>query len=180
MRMVPKYKEGKDTLTLKIVVVGDTAVGKTDLTTQFTKGTFSTSYETIHGPDFADKSVNIDNKLVTLQIWDLRGAPTYKSLRQLFYKGALGVVYVFDVSRRETFKNLDKWRQEVKQEIGDVPSIIVGNKIDLPRKVESQEAEQYSKSVNSPYFETNAHNNTNVEESFEAIGRLILKNRENA
>jgi len=160
----------------KIVVVGD-CVGKTSLIERYTKGTFRNDYKATIGANFAVKSLSIKGKTITLQIWDLAGQPHYKDVRQQhFYKGASGVVYVFDVTRRETFENLNRWRREVTETCGNIPSVIVGNKIDLlPREVEKKEGERYSKSLNIPYFETSAATGKNIHKVFKTIAILTAQ-----
>lgn len=99
-------------------------------------------------------------------------------MRQNFYRGSSGVIYVFDVSRRETLENLTEWKEEVIEFCGSIPSVLIGNKIDLPRKVETQEVEYYAKFLNAPYFETSVLQNISVNEIFESIGRLMLERTE--
>nr|MDO8080387.1 GTP-binding protein [Candidatus Freyarchaeota archaeon] len=159
----------------KIVVVGDGAVGKTSLVKKYSENTFRDDYLPTIGSGFATKRLTIDGKEITYQIWDLGGQPQFRVVRQNFYRGSRGVVYVFDISRRETLENLGKWKEEVSEFCGSVPSILIGNKIDLPRKVETREGECYGRSFNAPYFETSVLQNTNVSEVFESIGRLMLE-----
>ncbi|MGQ9722808.1 MAG: Rab family GTPase [Candidatus Jordarchaeum sp.] len=164
----------------KILVVGSGAVGKTSLVKKYSENSFSDNYLPTIGSNFASKKLSLDGNEVNYQIWDLGGQPQFKIVRQSFYRGAKGVVYVFDVSRRETFESLEKWREEVGEVCGEIPGIIIGNKIDLPRKVETEEGHQYSQCMNNPYFETSVFLNINIDESFESIGRLIIKRIQNS
>ncbi len=154
--------------------MGDGAVGKTSLIKKYSENSFNENYLPTIGSNFASKKLTLDGDEITYQIWDLGGQPQFKIVRQNFYRGARGVIYVFDVSRRETLENLEMWKEEVYEICGSIPSIIIGNKIDLPRKVEIEEVEQYSQCLNTLYFETSVLLNVNIEESFESIGRLIL------
>ncbi|MFB0562112.1 MAG: GTP-binding protein [Candidatus Lokiarchaeia archaeon] len=165
---------------LKIVVVGEGAVGKTSLVKTYSENSFNDNYLPTIGANFASKKLTVDGKEITYQIWDLGGQPQFNIVRQNFYRGARGAIYVFDVSRRETFESLKKWREEVCEICGNIPSIIVGNKIDLPRKVETREGEKYSRCLNSPYFETSVPLNLNIKECFESIGRLIIGRTESS
>ncbi|WXG41675.1 MAG: GTP-binding protein [Candidatus Freyarchaeum deiterrae] len=159
-------------------MVGDGAVGKTSLVKKYSENTFRDDYLPTIGSGFATKRLTLDGIEVTYQIWDMGGQPQFKVVRQNFYRGARGVVYVFDISRRETLDNLEKWREEVSETCGEVPNILIGNKIDLPRKVEAQEGKQYGQCFNAPYFEASLPLNTNIDECFESIGKLILRRAE--
>jgi small GTP-binding protein len=175
-------REGTSTPTqryiFKVIVVGDGAVGKTSLVKRYSENTFKEDYLSTIGSGFATKRLNIDGKEITYQIWDLGGQPQFKVVRQNFYRGSRGVLYVFDVSRRETLENLTNWREEVNEFCGSVPSVLIGNKIDLPRKVETQEAELYARLLNATYFEASVLQNIRVNEIFESIGRLMLEKAE--
>lgn len=159
----------------KLIVVGDGAVGKTSLVKKYSENTFREDYLPTIGSGFATKRLTIDGKEITYQIWDLGGQAQFKIVRQSFYRGSRGVLYVFDISRQETLENLMMWREEVNEFCGSVPSVLIGNKIDLPRKVKTQEAERYAHIFNAPYFEISVLQNTNVSEVFESIGRLMLE-----
>ncbi|MEM3586123.1 MAG: Rab family GTPase [Candidatus Jordarchaeaceae archaeon] len=159
----------------KVIVVGDGAVGKTSLVKKYSENTFKEDYLPTVGAGFATKRLTLEGKEVTYQIWDLGGQPQFRVVRQNFYKGSRGVLYVFDVSRKETLENLVKWREEVNKFCGSIPCILIGNKIDLPRKVEVQEAESYARLFNALYFETSVLQGIYINEIFESIGRLILE-----
>jgi small GTP-binding protein len=156
-------------------VVGEGAVGKTSLVKKYSENTFREDYLPTIGSGFATKRLTLDGKEITYQIWDLGGQVQFKIVRQNFYKGSRGVLYVFDISRRETLENLMLWKEEVTEFCGSIPSVLIGNKIDLPRKIETQEAERYAHIFNAPYFEASVLQNTNVNEIFEAIGKLMLE-----
>ncbi len=115
---------------------------------------------------------------ITSQIWDLSGQPQFKVVRQHFYRGARGVVYMFDVSRRETFENLEKWRKEVTETLPDPPCILIGNKIDLPRHIDEEEAREYALSFEAQYFETSVLENINVQQSMDKINEIIFVKQE--
>ncbi|MHA1579320.1 MAG: Rab family GTPase [Candidatus Freyarchaeota archaeon] len=158
-----------------MIVIGDGAVGKTSLVKKYSQNTFSENYLPTIGSNFASKSMYINGVRINCQIWDLGGQPQFKIVRQNFYRGARGIVYVFDVTRRETFENLDKWREEVNEILSDPPCILIGNKIDLPRHVDEEEAKEYSLKINAQYFETSVAENINVQESIDRITHIIFE-----
>jgi small GTP-binding protein len=117
----------------KICIVGDYGVGKTTLLHQYLERRFKSDVQSTIASNFFVKHLKIPNvrSLVTLQIWDLAGQERYKWLRQAFYKGAKGIIFVFDLIREPTFEHLKNWKIEVESIIGIVPSILIGNKVDL-------------------------------------------------
>ncbi|MGQ9722807.1 MAG: Rab family GTPase [Candidatus Jordarchaeum sp.] len=166
------------TYTYKIVCVGNGAVGKTSLIKSYTENTFSENYLTTVGANFATNRIFINGVQITSQFWDLGGQPQFKIVRQNFYHGAKGVVYVFDVTKRVTFESLDKWRAEVTEILPVAPCIVIGNKIDLPRNVNEDEAREYAYSINAQYFEASVLKNINVQESMTRINEIIFEKQE--
>eukprot|EP01088_Endostelium_zonatum_P013154 TRINITY_DN2754_c0_g1_i1.p1 TRINITY_DN2754_c0_g1~~TRINITY_DN2754_c0_g1_i1.p1 ORF type:complete len:210 (+),score=46.52 TRINITY_DN2754_c0_g1_i1:64-693(+) len=175
----------------KIIIIGDPGVGKTALMNQFVIKTFTQNYKTTIGADFLTKDTIIGGKLVTLQVWDTAGQERFHSLVSAFWRGADGIVLVFDVTNKESFERLSVWIKDfhdargVGDEVGTVPFIIVGNKIDEPeRSVSKKKAvdwcnlyyEENSKSITSlQFFECSAQDGTNVENAFRTLGEEILK-----
>ncbi|MFW9867955.1 MAG: Rab family GTPase [Candidatus Thorarchaeota archaeon] len=117
----------------KICIVGDFGVGKTTLLHRYLERRFKSDVQSTIASNFFVKHLKIPNvkSLVTLQIWDLAGQERYKWLRQAFYKGAKGIIFVFDLIREPTFDHLKNWKVEVEDTIGVVPNILIGNKVDL-------------------------------------------------
>jgi len=160
----------------KIVVVGDGAVGKTSLIKQWTEGTFRTDYILTIGSNFAVKSLNIEDKPIKLQIWDLAGQPHFSDVRVLFYKGAMGTMYVFDVSRTESYENVVKWYDELRNICGDIPRVLLANKVDLndQRKVTTEKGDALAERLGGvPYFETSAKTGQQVHECFQKIAQMV-------
>ncbi|MEM3586124.1 MAG: Rab family GTPase [Candidatus Jordarchaeaceae archaeon] len=157
------------------MVCGDGAVGKTSIIKRYSENTFNENYIATVGCNFATKKIKINGIEVTCQIWDIGGQPQFKVVRQSFYRGAKGAVFVFDVSRRETFENLEKWREEVNEIITNIPCIVIGNKIDLPRKVSEEEAKEYSSKINAKYFETSVTRNINIQQSLDDINQIVFE-----
>lgn len=166
----------------KICVVGDGGVGKTSMVLRYTDNKFSENYLMTIGSNFAAKSVELPeypNYSINFQIWDLAGQPRFDVVRPLFYRGAKAIIYVFDLTRKESFENLLDWKREVEQNIGSKPCILVGNKLDLLKKVkrgvEMEDAEILKLKLQANfYFETSAKDGFNVNDVFKecAIGIL--------
>jgi small GTP-binding protein len=164
---------------LKIVMLGDGAVGKTALTIRFTGGGFEADYKRTIGADFALKEIEIKDldTNVTCIVWDLAGQPRFESVRQGFYRGARGGLLVYDVTRRRTFLNVDNWKNECFANLGNpIPLIVVANKVDLDgsRVVSREEGEEYAKKHSYLYVESSALTGQNVEEAYDTLCRKIL------
>lgn len=166
---------------LKICTVGDGSVGKTSMVLQFCEHKFQEHYIMTIGSNFAIKEITIpENKLsVKLQIWDLAGQQHFSFVRPPFYRGSSGVIYVFDLTRRESFENLKDWKKEVEQVIPNKPFVIVGNKVDLidERVVSKKEGEELAASYGASYFETSAKTGEHLDEVFLTLVNAILFNK---
>ncbi|CAH8458591.1 unnamed protein product [Schistosoma rodhaini] len=166
----------KKKISLKIIVIGDSGVGKTSLITQYIDKKFSNQYKATIGADFFTKQEVFDDRLVTMQIWDTAGQERFQSLGVAFYRGADCCVLVYDVTMTSTFKTLDSWRDEFLVQSSPrnpekFPFIVIGNKCDLDnRAVSENRAKQWCQANgNLPYFECSAKENTNVEKAFAHI-----------
>lgn len=166
---------------LKVIILGDTSVGKTSLMNQYVNRKFSNQYKATIGADFLTKEVTVDDRQVTMQIWDTAGQERFQSLGVAFYRGADCCVLVYDVSAPNSFKSLDSWRDEflvqaAPKEPETFPFILLGNKVDLEmRCISAKRAQQWCQQKNNiPYFETSAKEALNVEQAFLAIAQNAL------
>ncbi|MFX1563428.1 MAG: Rab family GTPase [Promethearchaeota archaeon] len=159
----------------KTVVVGDAAVGKTSLLVRYVEGIFDPKYLLTIGVDFFLKDVVIDNRLVRLQIWDTGGQEEFGPIRRLYYRGAKGVLLVYDKSNPQSFQRLDYWLKEIKQGCGNVPIILIGNKADLKPAITTEEGQQYAKEQALTFIETSAKTNLNTKTPFSTLAQLIIK-----
>ncbi len=164
----------------KIVMLGDGAVGKTAMTTRFTQNFFDADYKRTIGADFAVKRMDIPDidSHVTLQCWDLAGQPRFEFVRQGFYRGARGGLLLYDVTRRRTFLNIDRWKEEAFVNIGqEIPIVLVANKIDLvdSRAVNKKEGKAYAKEHGFIYVESSALTGENVEEAYVNLCKRMIK-----
>ncbi|MHA1792403.1 MAG: GTP-binding protein [Promethearchaeota archaeon] len=158
----------------KVIVLGDGGVGKTAMTVRFSQGYFQESYKMTVGVDFSVKLIQIPSPertfKVKLQVWDTGGQERFSFVRPLYYRGAMGALLVFDVSNRESFDHLPNWIEEMEANTEPVPYVLVGNKVDLPREVSSEEAWEFAKQFNIKYYyETSAKTGEAVGDCFHAL-----------
>lgn len=163
---------------LKVCCVGDGSVGKTSMVLQYCENKFKEDYIMTIGSNFAIKDLRLEDEgvAVKVQIWDLAGQQHFSFVRPPFYRGSSGTIYVFDITRRESFQHLDEWRKEVENVVPDKPYVIVGNKVDLKdeRVVSRSEGEEYAASLGVSYYETSAKTGENLDEMFSKLVKSII------
>ncbi|MHA1785503.1 MAG: GTP-binding protein [Candidatus Helarchaeota archaeon] len=161
---------------LKVIIVGDGAVGKTALSVRYTQGKFMDDYKMTIGVDFSVKMLDVDGHRVKLQLWDTGGQERFSYLRPLYYSGAVGGLIVFDKTYRPSFENIPKWFQEVRQNRGpNIPLLLVGNKVDLPDwQVSTEEAVALSKTYKTIYRDVSAKSGKSVDEVFSSLIKMII------
>jgi len=167
---------------LKVIILGDSGVGKTSLMNQYVNKKFSNQYKATIGADFLTKEVFVDDRQVTMQIWDTAGQERFQSLGVAFYRGADCCVLVYDVTAPNSFKSLDAWRDEFliqasPRDPENFPFIVIGNKVDLEtRAVSMKRGQGWCQSKNNiPYFETSAKEAINVEQAFQTVAKNGLQ-----
>jgi Ras-related protein Rab-1A len=165
------------TYLLKVVAVGHPAVGKTSIILRYTTGSFREHYIPTLGVDFAIKKVELDSHMVRLQVWDMGSQEFLGSVRSGFYPGARGSVFMFDVSRRDSFEAIQNWKAEVDAHLSKYVGILVANKIDLisEREVTTEEGKQLAEKMGMDYIETSVKLNQNVNEAFRVIAKKIIE-----
>jgi Ras-related protein Rab-7A len=164
----------------KVLVLGDSGVGKTSLANQYVKGQFSSQFRATIGADFMTKEVQLDDRRVTLQIWDTAGQERFQSLGSAFYRGSDCCVLVYDITNPQSFESLETWRNGFLQEGSPkdpeaFPFVLLGNKADKAneRKVPQSKAEEWCKAHGGiSYFETSAAQNLNIEDAFRNIAKI--------
>lgn len=167
--------------TIKVLCLGDGAVGKTSLIRRFAHNKFEKSYLETLGVDITDKIVSIHDKNLKMVIWDIAGQERYKNFRSAFYQGTEALIVVADVTNPETFDNLQIWKKEIDHFLGvQLPTIFLANKCDLQdqRKVKNNEVLQVGKLLtleNNQIFETSALTGINVNEAFNKLASLNLR-----
>ncbi|KAH0792814.1 ras-related protein RABA2a [Histomonas meleagridis] len=154
---------------IKIILVGESGVGKTNLLSQFARGLFVSNSKTTIGVEFASKTIEYRGKKVKVQIWDTAGQERYRAITNSYYRGTKGAMILYDITSAATFNALPKWLAEVRESVGnDVPIMLIGNKLDLEdkRSILQKEAAHYAEIEKMLYFETSAMDSTNVETAF--------------
>lgn len=166
----------------KICIAGNFGVGKTTLLHQYLERRFTPNVGSTIGSNFFVKNIKIPNVKIPiiLQIWDLAGQEHFKWVRHEFYKGAKGIVYVFDLTGRKSFEDLINWKNEIEKVLEDYSSVLVGNKLDLMnpdhRIIENEESENVRKHLSAcAYYETSAKLGTGVEDFFLKLVTHIYK-----
>ena len=163
---------------LKVVIVGDSGVGKTNYLCRFVDGKFCPVHEATVGFDFKSKILQLptSKKRVKFQIWDTAGQEKYMALNRNLFQRVQGIILMYDITKPETYENLDKWMKLIKQLASGISLILIGNKIDLidERKVETEKGEQFATNNNLKLFESSAKSGVNVEESFVYLGEQML------
>lgn len=164
---------------IKILLIGDSGVGKSCLLLRFADDTFTNSYISTIGVDFKIRTMEIDGKIVKLQIWDTAGQERFRTITSSYYRGAHGVMIVYDVTDPVSFNNVQIWLQEIGRYASEsVCKILVGNKCDLveKKKVTTDEATVFARNTEMKFYEASARNSTNVEQAFIVMAREILSN----
>ena len=168
--------------SFKILLLGDTSVGKTCFLKRYTEDTFQDAYLSTIGFDFKFKMVTLKNgKQVKVQLWDTAGQERFRTIAKSYYKGAHGIILIYDVSNPKTYDNIKKWLAQIKEEASSkVCIILVANKIDHEeRVVTEEEGEKLAKSFNLKIFESSAKENINVTEAFQEVIENISVNYSN-
>ncbi|KAI7685407.1 Ras-related protein Rab-18 [Sarcoptes scabiei] len=164
--------------TLKILIIGESFVGKSSLLIRYTDDTFSDDVSATIGVDFKTKKIKIDNNWINLAIWDTAGSERFRALTPNFYRGAHGVIFVYDVTVRNSFDRLNSWFDELNA-FADRPNIVkmlVGNKIDKEnREISRKEGMAWARSHNTLFIEASAKTKEEVECAFEELVEKIIQ-----
>ena len=164
----------------KILLLGDTSVGKTCFLKRYTDDTFQDAYLSTIGFDFKFKNVELKSgKTVRVQLWDTAGQERFRTISKSYYKGAHGIILIYDVTSKKSFENIRKWLNNIKEEASSKIVIrLVGNKIDCEeeRKVTKEEGEALAKSCDLKLFEASAKEKINVAETFQDLIENIVSN----
>lgn len=160
----------------KLLLIGDSGVGKSCLLLRFADDTYTESYISTIGVDFKIRTIELDGKTIKLQIWDTAGQERFRTITSSYYRGAHGIIVVFDVTDLESFNNVKQWLHEIDRYASEnVNKLLVGNKCDLTSKraVTTEQAKEFADSLGIEYLETSAKNATNVEKAFTTMAAQI-------
>ncbi|MBD3352878.1 MAG: GTP-binding protein [Candidatus Lokiarchaeota archaeon] len=182
----------KGTYSFKVIEIGDSATGKTAIKVRFTDDYFKKNLKTTLGVDFGSKEMKCMYQshdalfsgsyqfTAKINVWDAAGQAHFEKIRGMYYRGAKGAILTYDVNNPVSFENLDKWVEELELNVGKrIPVILVGNKIDLEKKVSTEKAKQYAEKKNFQFIECSAKTGENVDDIFKKIAVEIYKREEN-
>ncbi|KAG8276974.1 ras-related protein Rab-11A-like [Homalodisca vitripennis] len=153
----------------KIVLIGDSGVGKSNLLSRFTRNEFTLESKSTIGVEFATRSIQVDGKTLKAQIWDTAGQERYRAITSAYYRGAVGALLVYDIAKHLTYDNVERWLQELRDHADhNIVIMLVGNKRDLRhlRAVPTEEARGFAERNGLSFVETSALDSTNVELAF--------------
>ncbi|KAJ4773254.1 Ras-related protein Rab-11B [Rhynchospora pubera] len=162
----------------KVVLIGDSAVGKSQLLARFARNEFSLDSKATVGVEFQTRTLTIDQKIIKAQIWDTAGQERYRAVTSAYYRGAVGAMLVYDISKPQTFEHTVRWLEELRGHADkNIVVILVGNKSDLvtQRAVSIEEAKEFAETENLFFIETSALESTNVETAFLTVLTEIYK-----
>lgn len=156
----------------KIVLIGDSGVGKSNILSRFTRNEFCLESKSTIGVEFATRTLQVEGKTVKAQIWDTAGQERYRAITSAYYRGAVGALLVYDITKRQTFENVQRWLRELRDHAdSNIVIMLAGNKSDLShlRSVNKDDAHHMAERENLSFLETSALEATNVENAFQTI-----------
>jgi Ras-related protein Rab-2A len=177
----------RNNYSIKVILIGDTTVGKTAIKVRFTDNYFKKDLKSTLGVDFGSKEIKgeymstdilfsgVYRFTAKMNVWDAAGQSVYDKIRSIYYRDAKGAILAYDVANIVTFKNLDKWIQELEENCGKVPVLLVGNKTDLERTVSREEGLEFAMDHNFMFMESSAKNGEGIEEMFQKLAVEIFR-----
>lgn len=163
---------------IRLLIIGDSGVGKSSIITRYTDETFDTNYLTTIGIDFKIKRIVIDNKRYKLQIWDTAGQERFRTITTNYYRGAMGIIIAYDVTNHMSFESVNRWVGNIRENMYQdkpVVCVLVGNKTDLERVISRERGEELARQNNIKFFECSSKNNIGINEIFESLTRDIIE-----
>ena len=165
-------------LLYKIIIIGDTCVGKSNILSRYIKDEFREDSKSTVGVELGTKFLKIKGVGAKLQIWDTAGQERYRSITSSYFRGSHGCFIVYDITNESSFENVDKWYEQAQKEAGkDTSVILVGNKCDLEneRKISKEKGEEKAKTFNCPFFETSALSKIKIDDIFNEMVNNIFE-----
>ncbi|XP_029928663.1 RAB11a, member RAS oncogene family, like [Myripristis murdjan] len=156
----------------KVVLIGDSGVGKSNLLSRFTRNEFNLESKSTIGVEFATRSIQVEGKTIKAQIWDTAGQERYRAITSAYYRGAVGALLVYDIAKHLTYENAERWLKELQDHAdSNIVIMLVGNKSDLRhlRAVPTDEAKAFAEKHGLSFLETSALDSSNVELAFQTI-----------
>ena len=162
----------------KVLLIGNSDVGKSSLILRYVDQIWNDVFIPTIGVDFKVKSLEVDKKMVKMQIWDTAGQERFRNVISSYFKGAHGILLIYDITSKDSFKELENWLGEVEKKANSqVLKILIGNKCDLEdnREISKDEGEAFAMRNGMQFMETSAKDNTNVNEAFEALAKIMVE-----
>ena len=163
----------------KVLVLGDPSVGKSCFLIRYTDDTFQDVYLSTIGMDCKYKDVVLEeDKSIRLQIWDTAGQDRFRSITKNLYKGASGIMLIYDITNRKSFDNVKTWVNSIREEVSNkVVIVLIGNKVDLEKKrqVETEKGEKIADEFDMPFFECSALTGENINKAFETLAKKLVE-----
>ena len=162
----------------KVVLVGDSSVGKTNIMSKYLKNEFHEDSKATVGVEFGSKQFTVEGHQVKAQIWDTAGQERYKAITSAYYKGAKGAFVVYDITRKQSFESVDRWINDLRAAADkNLTIIIIGNKCDLEdqRQVNKEQGEEKAKNFEVAFMETSAFSGENLNQAFEKMMNEVFK-----
>ncbi|CAD8143252.1 unnamed protein product [Paramecium octaurelia] len=161
---------------VKLLIIGDSGVGKTCLLMRYCENLFTNNHLTTIGIDFKLKTIEVGGKKVKIQIWDTAGQERFRTITQTYYKGAQGIILVYGVDDKVSFQSIENWMKQINTHAQEgVSKLLVANKSDCAdRVVQTQEGQRLADQYGIPFFETSAKNGTNIYEIFNSIAKMVI------
>ena len=170
-------EEGYDFI-FKVLLLGNSDVGKSSLLLRYVDSVWNDAFVPTIGVDFKVKTLNINDKKIKMQIWDTAGQERFRTVVATYFRGAHGILLLYDVTNKDSFKNLENWLIEIEKNAQEkVLKILIGNKCDLndDREITTEEGKAFALRNGMEFMETSAKMNTNVTEAFETLGKLMIE-----
>jgi len=180
-KIMASQRKGFDYL-FKLLLIGDSGVGKTCILFRFSDDAFNSTFISTIGIDFKIKTIELHGKKIKLQIWDTAGQERFQTITTSYYRGAMGIMLVYDITQSSSFGNINKWLRNIEDHATDnVAKLILGNKCDMEtrRVVPTEQGEQLAKSKGLKFLETSAKANINIDKAFTMIAEDILQKTPN-
>ena len=166
-------------LVFKILLLGDSEVGKSCFLMRYSENVFIENYITTIGLDYKLKTVKLDTgKTIKVQLWDTAGQDKYRTIAKNYYKGSHGILLLYDITKKSSFDNIREWVRDIKEEVSEKAIIfLIGNKIDMEeqRKITKEKGEELAEEFKIPFFEASAKSGENVDEVFKALYNKICE-----
>lgn len=180
--MAPAQAKTYDEIKIKLMMIGDTCVGKTSLLLRYAEDEYNSNVLATIGIDFKIKTVELEGQRVKMQIWDTAGQERFKTITQAYYRGAQGIFLIYDITQLHTFENIRQWVENIKRHAENggerVNKILIGNKCDMDtqRKVTFEDGEKLREDCGiDHFFETSAKSNIGVQEAFTKLASVVTK-----